>query len=206
MAGVDPREALIRLASERGESLASLSRLIGRNAAYLQQFVTRGSPRVLAEADRRLLAGYLGVSEALLGAPPPVAARISVKRVDAIASAGPGGLLDDDRAAGGVMIDAALLRRLGLRADDLTIVTARGDSMLPTIADGDEMLVNQADRKPGSSGGIFVARLDGAILVKRIMERDRRLILLSDNPAYPAIVGTGAEIIGRVVRLTRLLR
>lgn len=34
------REALERAAADRGESLAALSRLIGRNPAYLQQYVT----------------------------------------------------------------------------------------------------------------------------------------------------------------------
>ncbi|RYF01681.1 MAG: hypothetical protein EOO77_33015 [Oxalobacteraceae bacterium] len=40
------------LAKEQGRSLASLSTMIGRNAAYLKRFVTRGSPRL---APRRAL-------------------------------------------------------------------------------------------------------------------------------------------------------
>ena len=56
MESIEQREALERAAVARGESLAALSRLIGRNAAYLQQFVTRGSPRLLAEAGPRKLA------------------------------------------------------------------------------------------------------------------------------------------------------
>ena len=66
------RAALAALIAESGESYAALSRLIGRNAAYLQQFVTRGSPRQLAERDRALLARYLGVPEARLGGMRPL--------------------------------------------------------------------------------------------------------------------------------------
>lgn len=202
----DPRAALNTLAAERGASLAALSRLIGRNAAYLQQFVQRGSPRRLAEADRRLIAAYLGVDEALLGGadrPPPV---VRVPRIDAAASAGPGALVDEDRAAGGEAIDPALLRRLGVRAENLSIVTARGESMLPTIADGDELLVDRADCALGRGGGLFVARIDGALVVKRLAKGPQGVVVSSDNPAYPPLTVAALEVIGRVVRLTRRLK
>ena len=48
MAESDGRTVLARLIEERGEDYAGLSRLIGRNAAYIQQFIKRGSPRRLA--------------------------------------------------------------------------------------------------------------------------------------------------------------
>ncbi|HEX8448805.1 MAG TPA: peptidase S24, partial [Allosphingosinicella sp.] len=41
----DPRETLERLLKERGEDFAGLSRLIGKNPAYIQQFIKRGTPR-----------------------------------------------------------------------------------------------------------------------------------------------------------------
>jgi hypothetical protein len=65
---MDPRERLSELARERGNSLAALSRMLGRNATYLQQFISKGSPRKLEEADRRKLAQFFGVGEAELGA------------------------------------------------------------------------------------------------------------------------------------------
>ena len=65
----DARLALERLCAERGEDFAGLSRMIGRNPAYIQQFVRRGVPRRLGEQERRKLARYFGVSEALLGGP-----------------------------------------------------------------------------------------------------------------------------------------
>ena len=201
----DPRAALANAAAHRGESLAALSRLIGRNAAYLQQFVTRGSPRVLAERDRGILAAYLAIDEALLGAPLSGSAAsplMPVPRLDALVSAGPGALVDADRATGAEALDPAVLRRLGVRMADASIVTARGESMLPTIADGDELLVNQADRAIGT-GGIFVARLDGALVVKRLSRSDAGVRIISDNPAYPPLERADLDVIGRVVRLNR---
>lgn len=60
---MDPvRQLLEELMHDRGETYASLSRLLGRNAAYIQQFVQRGVPRRLAEDDRRRLARYFSVA------------------------------------------------------------------------------------------------------------------------------------------------
>ena len=63
----DARDRLAELADQRGVSLAALSRLIRRNGTYLQQFITKGSPRRLAEQDRRVLAQFFGVAEVELG-------------------------------------------------------------------------------------------------------------------------------------------
>lgn len=204
----DPRAALRALIADTGESYAALSRLIGRNPAYLQQFVTRGSPRMLSERDRSLLARYFRVDEVRLGAPPaqaPADALVRIQRIDAVAAAGPGGLLDGDRDAGGAALDPALLRRLGVRAATVSIITARGDSMLPTIADGDDMLVDRSDQSVGPRGAIFVLRVDGALVVKRVSRDAHGLIITSDNPAFAGISPEAADVIGRVVWLSRRL-
>lgn len=65
------RARLKELAEQRGESLASLSRMLGRNAAWLQQFLERGTPKVLSDADRLTLAMHFQVDERELGARDP---------------------------------------------------------------------------------------------------------------------------------------
>ncbi|WP_380925514.1 helix-turn-helix domain-containing protein [Sphingomonas leidyi] len=65
------RERLEQLAAEHGNSLAELSAFLGRNKAYLQQFVKRGTPRRLDEDDRLRLAQFFGVDERELGAREP---------------------------------------------------------------------------------------------------------------------------------------
>jgi hypothetical protein len=61
------RQILDQLIRERGEDYASLSRLIGRNPSYIQQFIKRGTPKRLNEDDRSILAQHLGVDEVTLG-------------------------------------------------------------------------------------------------------------------------------------------
>ncbi len=46
------RKRLDELIATRGEDYASLSRRLGRNPTYIQQFVKRGVPRRLSETDR----------------------------------------------------------------------------------------------------------------------------------------------------------
>lgn len=65
------RAKVERLARDRGFDLSTLSRLIGRNPAYMQQFVRRGSPRRLPEEERLRLAMALDIDERELGARDP---------------------------------------------------------------------------------------------------------------------------------------
>lgn len=65
------RATVERLVAARGLDLSTASRMIGRNAAYLQQFIKRGSPRRLPEEERLRLAMALDVDERELGAREP---------------------------------------------------------------------------------------------------------------------------------------
>ena len=54
MADDDPRATLDRLIADNGDDYAGLSKLLGRNAAYIQQFIKRGSPKRLPELEMRM--------------------------------------------------------------------------------------------------------------------------------------------------------
>lgn len=215
MAEADPRAALQRLIEERREDYAGLSRLIGRNAAYIQQFVKRGTPKRLAEQDRRLLARYFDVPESMLGAPGEVSqdradARLVVPQFDLGASAGPGTLADGDRSPSDLAFDAKWLRRLVADPKQLSMIRVEGDSMLPTLSNGDEILVDRGDAGGRLRDGIYVLRMEGALMVKRLALNPtaRRLAVRSDNEAYPSwndCDPADVEIVGRVVWVGRRL-
>jgi len=121
---------------------------LGRNDAYLQQFLQRGSPRRLPEEIRHQLAGLLGVE----------------------VSAGGGGFdyVAEDTTAGWPF-DRSLLGTIYDGApDDLRLVIVRGESMTPLQEDGDMVLVNTADTQP-SPPGIFVL-FDGIGLMVKSLE------------------------------------
>ena len=207
-ASMDVRAELERLIRERGEDYAALSRLIGRNAAYVQQYIKRGIPKRLAEEDRRLLARYFQVSEERLGGLPPPErseSHIVVPQLDVGASAGAGAFPGEERPRSHIAFDAAWLRRLG--AGDvrrLSTIRVEGDSMAPTLTDGDEILVDRSEAGERLRDGIYVLRLDDALLVKRLSVNPaaRTISVASDNPAYPGWPDCPldtVDVVGRVV-------
>lgn len=200
------RSALAALIAESGESYAALSRLIGRNDAYLQQFVARGSPRALAERDRALLARYFGVPEARLGG-PELPGLVAITRLDVGASAGPGGLVEGEARRRPGALDPVLLRQLGVRPTAASMIRVSGESMAPTLADGDEILVDRDRCRLAARPSLYVLRLDGAVMVKRLRALGAEIEVLSDNPDFAARLCRSAEVevIGRVVWLSRSL-
>ena len=202
----DVRNHLQSLMEARGDDCLSISRLLGRNAAYFQQFLRRGVPRKLKEDDRRTLATYFGVDEAELGGPAAPATQVStvmVPRLRLGASAGPGAHAGTEERAGHVGFEGKWLRKLAGSPDALSIIQVAGDSMIPTLGDGDDILVDRGDAANRLRDGIYVIRMDDALMVKRLSLRPaQRLAVLSDNPAYPGstdVEPDSVTIIGRVV-------
>ena len=223
------RETLDRLIAGRGVSYAGMSELIGKNPAYIQQFIKRGTPKKLDEADRRLLAEFFGVAEAQLGGPvhagahrlesrklPPSRARAMrqrpaagramrvVPRMAIGASAGAGALDYNEMPTGQIAFDEDWLRQLGVGSGAVTMIQVEGDSMAPSLGDGDDILVSMTgDATHHVRDGIYVLRMDEALMVKRVSFRpDGRLSIISDNPLYasfPDIAADQVVIVGRVV-------
>ena len=209
----DARSVLERLCAERGEDFAGLSRMLGRNPAYIQQFVRRGVPRRLKEEERRKLARYFSVSESLLGGPPDLSAGpdglISVNRHPVTVSAGPGAVVTEELGKPYFAFDERWLKALtATPAAKLSIVRVEGDSMSPTLNPGDEILVDLGDCDDRLRDGIYVLRVDDALVVKRLAlnPMGRRVTVQSDNPAYPDWPDCGlneVHCIGRVIWAAR---
>lgn len=93
---------------------------------------------------------------------------------------------------------------LGCNPDNLLLVEAGGDSMYPTIADRDPLLVDRS-QQDFRQDAIYVFRVDDAIQVKRIQKQTSgQIVLISDNPKYPSEVLSKSDAerlhrIGRVV-------
>ena len=57
------RKKIARLIREKGYNYARISLAIGKNIAYIQQFIKNGSPRRLGEVERKKMALLLQVDE-----------------------------------------------------------------------------------------------------------------------------------------------
>jgi len=209
MAQADQRIVLERLVRERGDDYANLSRLLGRNPAYIQQFMRRGTPRELGESDRRKLARYFGVEEHVLGGPAPDAATtatlVPIPRYDIGASAGPGAFDGSEVPVAHIGFEPNWLRHLCRgRLEDLSIIKVQGDSMSPALADGDDIMIDRSNGARRLHDGIYVLRRDDTLIVKRLaVNPSSKLVTVSsDNPAYPVwgeVKPGSIDVVGRVV-------
>ena len=155
---------------------------------------TRISKRFTAEAIGRSAVTaeeYFAVSESLLGGPAEEsgpAGLVPIKRVAVRASAGPGALVAGEAARPYFGFDSRWLKNLTATAPSkLSIIRVEGDSMAPTLNTGDDILVDPSDCAERLRDGIYVLRVDEALIVKRIAIHPvgRQVTVQSDNPAYP---------------------
>ncbi|WP_326523172.1 S24 family peptidase [Sphingomonas sp.] len=198
------RAALTALIAREGATLATLSRVAGRNSAWMQQYLRRGTPRLLPERERGLLAAFLGVADSALGGPEP-AAMVRVPRLALAVSAGPGRFAIDERAVASAGYAAEDLDRLGIRAGDAAILDVAGQSMEPTLHDGDRILVDRGRCVPGDDRAIWVLRLDDELLAKRLRRDGDAWRIVSDNAPERRAALNEVEVLGRVVQLIRRL-
>jgi hypothetical protein len=212
MVNQDPRAVLEQLIADNNDDYAGLSKLVGRNAAYIQQFIKRGTPKRLPEIERGILARYFGVDEKMLGGMASTATKAGLCLIPKLAigaSAGPGSINDAEALAGKIGFDEKWLRKQGLEPSKLSLIRVDGDSMAPTLNHGDDIMVDNKAAEASLREGIHVIRLDDVLMVKRLAKGPAgRLSVLSDNPAYPDwpdVDGASISIIGRVVWAGRRL-
>ncbi len=213
----DPvREALKERLWKAGVSLAEASLAIGRNKAYLQQYLARGMPRVLSFQDTETLAELLGCDAAelrhdALPAPKPWTgpkrrrtAGAAVPEMEVEAAAGPGAWHEDfvqEKARW--RLPEAMVRHEG-DADPaaLRILKVRGNSMEPELREGDRLVVDTARRIP-AAGELFVLWDGAGLVVKRVetLAAKGALRLVSAHPDYPPYERLADEghIVGKVL-------
>ena len=122
------------------------------------------------------------------------------------ASAGGGSAIHKDEIKGHIGFDRAWLNsNIGLPISKLVSLSSVGDSMEPTINAGEMLLVSQAEQHMNPGDGIYIIRLEGDILVKRLQRLPgSKLKISSDNTIYGSYEikldeGTEFEVLGKVI-------
>ena len=115
------------------------------------------------------------------------------------AAAGSGEAAEQEHGPGNVAFRFGWLSDHEVEAKNLALVDVKGDSMEPTIRDGDTALVDLAQRLP-IGGCIFALWMDDGPVVKRLRQRVDGWWADSDNADHkPRIATENDEIIGQVV-------
>ena len=191
---LDPvRRRILQLLSESRSNLRVASLAIGRNAAYLHQFIHRGTPRILAEPDREALAEHLSCWPEELkhdriprrtpsSQPAPRKAKpsgrprtrppkgyVAVPEIDVRAAAEAGAWNEEvEETKGNWMFADPLIRHeFRARPEDLRMITVDGDSMEPLLSSGDRILIDVSQRVPVPPG-LFVIWDGMGLVAKRI--------------------------------------
>lgn len=130
---------------------------------------------------------------------------VHVPRYEVSASAGGGSVLHSEQIVDHLAFRADWVRNaLGIPVSSLVLINVTGDSMEPTLSEGDLILINK-DTDGVGDNAVYVLRYDGKLVVKRIQRmHDGSVIIKSDNSIYgpETIKGdlvNGLNVVGRVV-------
>lgn len=108
-----------------------------------------------------------------------------VPRLDIQASAGNGSLSYSEEPIDLLAFKESWLRERNINPRYARVLTAKGDSMEPTIRDGDVLLVDTSITSVHDNA-IYIVVYNGHTLVKRVnMLRNGSLTIISDNDRHP---------------------
>ena len=89
----------------------------------------------------------------------------------------------------------------------LTIARGRGDSMQPTIQDGDMVLIDRSQRTIREQDAIWALTIGDFAMIKRVRAGGERVRILSDNDRVPPddVFHEEVNVVGRVIFIGRRL-
>lgn len=212
--------ANIKTARENlGWNQSELARRLDVSPQAVQKWEKGGTPRnkrledvaeVLGVSVESLLTGHgLQPEQSLQDRRPGLANSVSVPLMNAAASMGLG-LAQPDHET---VVDVLRLSKEWVHSNlksatspaNLAALSAYGDSMAPTFADGDILIVDRGVTDIRLDA-VYVLALHGELYIKRIQRRitDGAVIIKSDNPVYEAMVIANGDrdnlqVLGRVL-------
>jgi phage repressor protein C with HTH and peptisase S24 domain len=112
--------------------------------------------------------------------------------------------VEPDRRDGGIWeLPTRWIEKHGYVPEHLIAIDVKGESMEPSLYDGDLVVVNTADVTP-VSGHVYAVNYEGEAVIKRLVRDAGQWYLSSDNPApkYGRRLCRSEDciIVGRVVR------
>lgn len=192
-------ERISSLLSERGISQAELARRVGVAQQTIHKLVSggaRGSSH-LHRIARELgtTADYLtgetndpSEGAALSQSPKEIAEQLGLVGIEQIDLAyGLGATFADGPIGAELMhfprqwVDAITSSPPAL----LTWTRGRGDSMFPTINDGDLILLDRSQRRVTEQDALWAFTVGDLAAIKRLRIKGDRVVILSDNPTVP---------------------
>jgi len=190
------QQNLALLVAERG-SVVAVAEAIDRSPAQVSQWLNQskdsktGKPRGMRSGSARYVEDRCGKPRGWMDEPHAEenSDYVTLSRFDLKAAAGPGRYLDAYQRVGSMQICRSLIMRI-LRntsavAASLALVTVAGDSMEPTIRDGDIVVIDRSVRAI-ERDGVYIFTLGNETFIKRLQRMPDSIQVNSDNPLYSA--------------------
>lgn len=218
------RVFLDKAIAERGMNYRQVSLAIGRGHQYIQQYIKSGFPLFLKEEDRKAVAKILNIDEQNLSPRPldspfvpahmsgvaMVAGKIGslfkkdeviIEMIDATACCGDG--IDNlpEKVCGHWHLPVAEFKTItSVAPGNIKMLCIQGDSMQPTINEGDWVWVDISNNFI-SSDGMYLIKMHTGLAVKRLQSGLNNITIKSDNTSYSDITADVGEvqIVGKVV-------
>lgn len=223
------KQKVAMLLEQKGLNANAVSLQIGYERTYLKQFLTKENPKRLSERARKALAimlevpeqeltdedlslksllpfslyGTTNMSEGLIkmlgGIRKPTHADISI--IDVTACCGNGVDNLEEKSIGEISLPLEEFKSITNTApENIKLIKASGDSMDPTIKDGDMVWIDTANCFINSDG-VYLLRMPTGLAIKRIQSGLSNITVKSDNPKYSDITAEIGEIrvIGKVI-------
>lgn len=153
------------------------------------------------------LEGFVVVGGERSGQIPDTDEYVVIAQYDVAGSCGDGSLIGDVFIKGGLVFSRAWLKSQNLPEPELlAVIYAKGESMYPSVEDGQVLLANTQFGEL-ISGKVYLICIDGQLFIKRLINMVTHWVIRSDNPdknAYPDIQVskdqlTGIDIQARIV-------
>ena len=87
---------------------------------------------------------------------------------------------------------------LGFPSSEAFMIKAKGDSMSPKINDGDLVIAKQL--KEPINGSIMICINNGEALIKKIIQKGKKIILVSTNPSHEPFMAANDFRVEGIVR------
>lgn len=204
-----------------GLSQSELARRIGISQSAIGKLAAGGA---YGSKHMHRIARELGTSPAYLmgetddpseGALPPPSALAIAEQLDAVLipevqvsySMGGGSVIEDWPVVRQVPFSRDWLRSFTASSPEhLAVARGDGDSMMPTILDGDLVILDLSQKTPRQQDRIWALSYGGLGMIKRVRALpDGSYQVNSDNPAVTPIHAADGEmqVVGRVVGVVR---
>ena len=217
------RRENLNILIERYGSIANLNAQLGRNRkdATLSQ-IRKGSvhsgtgrPRLMGDTMAREIETKLSLGYGWMDADhsneafPEDDDLIYLRRLNVSACCGASGVQNYEDEA---YVDLMGVSRVWfkenisqIRENGYEIITAAGDSMEPTLKNGDLVVIDRFDTEITKRDGVFCVLIDNDLYLKRVQRVPGSLRFISDNRLYDPFEISLSEVESRVIVFGRMV-